>query len=321
MNTNVIILSRNTEEEYLKDCDDTCSNSSNCICKKMFQTTLAGKALKEILLDCCLLCHRHDVTTRFFSGKVDCETKLNQYVNISSQYPFNYLIDCENNIPGVYKGVYGAFIIFNQNDYTKVSDNSIIQNIPHVTDSHWINGNFDIDNSNVKTTLSPVWQICYCENPKCKNTLLSCKNVRYGIGIENTFYNLHEDKIECKKCLHKVCFKDSNPQTGLILFENLYMSRCYFCHTLIDYKPNETLQCCQHCEDSQNVDLILNTRICARCKNIVTNNKRSGGLNMYKIVNSDNCKYYVYLCKNHRLKKNIKPMYKEEEFFQMIASG
>lgn len=318
METNVLIIERSTEEEYLSSCDGTCLRGNQCVCKVDFDTKKAGKSLMFFGIPYCVLCHRHSVTESYLKNN-DLNFKLNYYVNVSSQYPTDHLLDKDNDTPGNYNGVYGSFVMYNSRDYKKVSENSILQLIPKPIDTHWITGNYVIKNEkrDGEVTSEP-WDIYYCDNPKCKIGLLSCKNVRYGIGVEKTLFNLKENKTVCEKCDHEISSSVSSPFTGLICYNNMFLSRCYFCYTLIDYVPNATLQCCRWCVNSQTLESVLNTRVCARCKNIVNNNKRSGGINIYKILNEDGCRYYVYLCKNHRLKKNIKSVYTEKEFFDMI---
>lgn len=321
MKTNILIISREEEDRFLSICDGTCVEGSKCKCITDMGTVLSGSSVYGS--NKCILCLRSYATENY---KKNTSVRLNYYINIKSEYPIECYIDYENNSLGVFNGIYGPFVRYNKKQYRKMGDDSIEQYLPYPNiQESWITINFNVDNGytsqHLDKMMSDVWELCYCPNNKCKNNLLSCKNIRFAVGIEKTRYNLFTDETRCVSCNHLVNFIQSNPLTNLALFDNSkYMTRCMFCCTLIDYRPNETIQCCDPCTLNVQKDLVSNVEVCFKCNNSIVKSKRlKGAGNSYIITKDNNQTYVLYLCKNHKLKGgSTKKHYDEEEFFKII---
>jgi hypothetical protein len=330
--TNDRLISREVEENYLALCDGTCTNQSNCICVKHFGTELCGKSIVD---GYCVLCCRNNATTKY--PVQDIHTKINSYVNISSDYPIEYFFDHDMKL-GVYNGISGCFVKYNKLHYRKAGVNSIEQVFSHPIEKCWLSTNFSVVHTEKK---NDTWEICFCSNNNCKLKLLSsktqkCKNThrtkkqcnnpqckkyhnQFGIGVEDTFFNLGHNTIQCSKCSKQVSFVSSDSETNLVNYENQVLTRCNICHTLIDFQPCVSVQCCSYCLIDLDKERSLNILVCARCNCNINYSKRGGGVYSYKVLKDDGQEYELYLCKKHKLKKLSKSIYDESEFFDLIS--
>lgn len=323
MKTNLLLLPRSVEEYYLANCDNTCVAKKRCRCVKDLGMDICGQSLSKWGSPYCILCLRYHATKYYnvnnYSNK---EKRLNYYVNIFSEYDSSCYLDYDNTTVGTYHGIYGVFVKYKKSDYIVAGENEVVQVFERQKSACWISLNFAIDNTKIddfkEGIQSESWELCFCSNQQCKLQLLSEKETKYAIGIVNTNFNLGNNKIDCEKCNQTVTFLKSNTTTNLINYNNKYITRCYFCCTLVDYKPLNSIQVCSGCFKDIQKETITNTRVCSRCNNNVSNSKRGGGINKYTILDKDGNKRNFYLCKIHKLKKNMKKIYTEEEFAKLI---
>jgi hypothetical protein len=271
---------------------------------------VAGKAVKSTRY--CVLCLRFAATQAFreVTVAVNAARRLNYYVNIASEYPTEKYLDYLNTKLGQYRGITGPFLEYSPGDYRLTTPTSVEQLFKTTPPSDNANCLFetvyDVDNCQVtdETSMnSEKWELCHCPTPTCKLTLLSFKEIQYAIGIGNTQYNLIDNTMACNKCQNKTATIVSNPWTNMICFNGSHITRCFFCHTLVDFSPRRTVQCCVECSEENYNEGVTNKMVCARCNNAISSSKRSGGVNIYKVSDEAGEIREAYLCRRHRLKR------------------
>ena len=294
-------FARTLEEEYLFNCDGSCTSGDDCACLS-HGVANAGKRLP--LLDVCVLCARRS-TTRHYEYLLDCgnaqegqRVLINPYCNQEGDYDVRFYLD--NLDRTIFRAVGGPFIAYDPQHYQKVNDCGIKQTF-RLIERNWLSRIFTFTYTyRLASPKNPQWFAYFCMNPRCKLDLLNFVDQVSAEGSPNIIYDVSQDVLLCLKCKHKAtkvfstCFKNN---VHLILkHRGKSFSRCSFCNTMVHFDKYRFPQSCKECHETH-VKLSLDrSKICYICS-IPVNGGRRGGCQSFDISNK---KYF--LCKHHRIR-------------------
>lgn len=272
---NIVVL-KSEEDLLLGDCDDSCVNGADCVCRTVFRLTNAGQGLYKYGIDRCVLCCRRDVQGSQFPYRV-----------VVDGYPLEWVVN-------------GMFIRFNKADYEVAGTRSITQVIRTgiaLVESTWASRLYDTSVTRVPES-SVRWFLSVCDSSDCKVPIHSYIDQHRAIGIRDSYMDLATDTVKCKSCDSALRF--IHDKDGLVRFKGVTCSRCRFCSTIVRYKPTSAIQICTTCLEHQYSELKVIDRVCLHCKNTVSVNKR-GGSQMLNVCKDGKTKE-MYLCRHHKIK-------------------
>lgn len=317
------LVKRADEEEWLRDCDDSCGNGrANCKCVLDLGTEVAGKRTPHHHL--CVLCLRAAVGC----GKMD-----NPYVNFDHEY------ERESLLSEPIERLRGAFVLYQASDYVKTGPRAIEQKLippqPSTinplrvtrTYANWIDDLFvtydtaDLDSHFTEDIISNNdqmrdWCVCICQNPKCQAPgMLSYKDHDREVGIHHAYLDILEGAVVCMSCEQPVSYLTANRETNTVDLRHInegLVSRCTFCTSVIAFDPRCTFQMCRNCTEDLSSQYEIAKKVCHYCHAPICIGKRSGrGFETHHLdtrpendANDDEANS-IYLCKKHRLKYYI----------------
>lgn len=273
-----IVVLKSEEDELLSDCDNSCVNEDNCVCKTMLGMQNSGQGMYHYGINKCVLCCRSGATHPFYPYRV-----------VVDGYPKEWVVG-------------GMFIRFNVDDY-ETDGKRVIKQVFKVDEMQicpntWVSKLYDTAVIKIPKS-STRWFLTVCDTDGCKSHIHSYIDEHRSIGINDSCMDLATNKVVCKKCERELKFiHDSD---GLVRYKGITYSRCRFCATIVLYKSVNAIQICTTCLEEQYNELKILERVCFYCKNTVPVNKR-GGSQKLQIKYQDGTVKDSFLCRHHKIK-------------------
>lgn len=267
----------------LADCDDSCVNGDECVCKKTLGMQNAGQGMYSYGINKCVLCCRMDAQHPFYPYRV-----------VVDGYPKEWVVG-------------GMFIRYSPNtDYICDGKRCIKQNIDAfhpVCPDTWVTKLYTTVVTKVPVT-SSRWFLSICETDGCKSLIHSYIDEHRAIGINDSYMDLKTNTVKCKKCDFDLKFiHDSG---GLVRYKGLTYARCRFCCTIVPYKSTNAIQICTTCTHEHEKEVLALERVCVYCNNTVPVNKRGGSQKLkVRCTNGDGSDEQIkdmFLCRHHKIK-------------------
>lgn len=301
------ILSREQEEQYLLNPDNTCQSGTTCIYRSDFNSLVSGKALARPgdLQAFCILCIRKRLT--------DSHQDQEQiYFNCDSDYHRNNFLTIDEN-----NRVYGPCVKYNKKDYKLADDKKgIIQNLEKTSETYFKVFEFlDVKEPEYKDHISSGWSLLSCPNPKCPIDILNFVSKCRSLGIDNTVYDVKNQEIQCLKCKTKVETKTNSQYQKPILHNGKYYSKCYFCQTVTPFQ-NSCVETCDECKTTNICYSDMEKEQCYYCNTFLYDKKTKRS--EYKVLINDKDIETIFLCQKHSI-NNRKFIKRKNENDTMIT--
>lgn len=276
-----IVVLKSEEDELLLDCDNSCVNEEQCVCKTVLGMGKAGQGMYNYGINRCVLCCRNDAIHPFYPYRV-----------VVDGYPKDWVVG-------------GMFIRFNKSDYETDGKRKIKQAFnateKELCPDTWVTKLYDTTVIK-KPKTSTKWFLAVCETEGCKSLIHSYVDEHRAIGINDSCMDLSTGAVVCKKCDKGLRFIYDTG--GLVRYKGITYSRCRFCSTVVTYKSVNAIQICTTCLDEQHKEVKILERVCLYCKNTVPVNKR-GGSQKLQVTQPDGSIKDMFLCRHHKIKNLI----------------
>jgi ssDNA-binding Zn-finger/Zn-ribbon topoisomerase 1 len=273
-----IVVQKSDEDLLLADCDNSCSQGRVCACIVDLGMNIAGQGMYDYGFTKCVLCFRKSYTSM---------TSPPPYKVIPDEYPKEWVVS-------------GSFIRFDKDDYLVVGNRQVIQNTDGYTKypKTWLSNLYDTKVESVPLSYTN-WFLAVCETPKCKKEIHSYIDEHRAVGIEKSYMDLETDTLKCSFC-HKALVL-LNAENGLLHFKGQDYAECRFCRTIVLYDNDSAIQICTTCNLERLNEQAISKRVCLRCNNSVTSNKK-GGSQTVLVKNADGVIEEMFFCRHHRIK-------------------
>jgi hypothetical protein len=272
-----IVVLKSDEDLMLSDCDNSCVNGDQCVCKTELAMANAGQGMHSYGIGKCVLCCRKEAGAH------------PPYRVVMDGYPKEWVVG-------------GMFIRFSPTtDYTTAGPRCIIQNVDAfhpLCPPTWVTKLYDTVVTKVPVA-DTKWFVAVCETDGCKSLIHSYIDEHRAIGINESYMDLSSDTVRCSKCQQNLMLIGDTG--GVVRYKGVTYARCRFCSTIVHYKGATAIQICTTCMCDQEQEVKMLERVCVYCKNTVPVNKR-GGSQKLQVRISEGVTKEMFLCRHHKLK-------------------